>query len=325
MKQSFFPKEMKNQTFQVLLYYKFTPIENPDEIKDWQRKLCEALGLKGRIIVANEGLNGTLEGKTEDTQKYIDAMHKHKYFKDLTFKKSPGDGNAFPKLSVKVRAETVASGKAQTDPNKVTGKYISAQELHSWFTDKKEFYIVDMRNDYEYESGYFENSLFSGLHNFFDLPDVLPKLKHLKDKTLVTVCTGGIRCEKASGFLVENGFVDVYQLKGGIQTYMEKYPNEHFKGKLYVFDNRLTIGFNTDDPKHEVVGKCFHCGISTDTYVNCKYDMCHLHYICCQNCLDLETGFAFHTKDCKEKYLKFQLPKEIQKKNSHIASHQSFS
>ncbi len=293
------------------MYYKFVPIEDPEEIQKWQKSLCETLNLKGRIIIASEGLNGTIEGSLSDTQKYIKKMHKNKYFKDVVFKKSPGNGNAFPKLSVKVRNEVIASGKAQNDPNKVTGKYISAEELHSWFAEKKEFYIVDMRNDYEYESGYFENSLFSGLHNFFDLPEVLPKLNHLKDKTLVTVCTGGIRCEKASGFLVENGFLDVYQLKDGIQTYMEKYPNEHFKGKLYVFDNRLTIGFNTDDPNHQIVGKCMHCGATSDSYVNCKYDMCHLHYICCQNCLDLETGFAFHTKKCKTSYFKFQLPKEM--------------
>jgi UPF0176 protein len=294
---------MKNSDFQVLLYYKFVPIEGPEEIRAWQKALCETLNIKGRIIVAKEGINGTVEGTLKKTEKYIREMRKNKYFKDLNFKKSVGTGEAFPKLSVKVRKETVASGEAQIDPNLVRGKYISAEELQSWFEEKREFYIVDMRNDYEYASGYFENSLFSGLHNFFDLRNVLPKIKHLKDKTVVTVCTGGIRCEKASGFLVVNGFENVYQLKDGIQTYMEKFPNEHFKGKLYVFDNRLTIGFNTDDPKHEVVGRCMHCGIPSDSYVNCVYDICHFHYICCSNCLDKETGLAFSTRDCKEKYL----------------------
>lgn len=301
---------MKKSTFQVLLFYKFVPIKDPEKIRLWQWELCNTLNLKGRIIIAEEGLNGTLEGSLEDTEKYIEQIHKHKYFKDLIFKKSPCNGEAFPKLSVKVRKETIASGEAGTDPNKIRGKYITAEELHSWFLEKRQFYIVDMRNDYEYSSGYFENSIFSGLQNFFDLKSVLPRLKHLKDKTLVTVCTGGIRCEKASGFLVENGFKDVYQLKDGIQTYMEKYPNEHFKGKLYVFDGRLTIGFNTDDPKHEIVGRCMHCGSPSDTYVNCAYDFCHLHYICCNNCLDKETGLAFSTKQCKEKYLrdKFSAP-----------------
>jgi UPF0176 protein len=294
---------MQKEGFQVLLYYKFVPINDPEEIMVWQRELCQRLNIKGRIIIAKEGLNGTIEGTFQSTEEYISEVKKNKYFKDMNFKKSSGKGNAFPKLSIKVRNEVVASGKAGIDPNLVRGKYISAQELHSWFEEKKEFYIVDMRNDYEYASGYFENSLFSGLHNFFDLPNVLPKIRHLKGKAVVTVCTGGIRCEKASGFLVVSGFENVYQLKDGIQTYMEKYPNEHFKGKLYVFDNRLTIGFNTDDPQHEVVGKCMHCGVPADSYVNCAYDICHLHYICCSNCLDKQTGLAFSKQECKEKYL----------------------
>ncbi len=104
--------------------------------------------------------------------------------------------------------------------------------------------------------------------------------------------------------MVENGFLDVYQLKDGIQTYMEKFPNSHFKGKLYVFDNRLTIGFNTSDPKHEIVGRCFHCGKSSDSYVNCEYDICHYHYICCNNCIDTKTNLAFCKAECRENYLK---------------------
>jgi UPF0176 protein len=165
-----------------------------------------------------------------------------------------------------------------------------------------------MRNDYEYISGYFENSIFSGLHNFYDLPNVLPALQNLKDKTIVTVCTGGVRCEKASGFLVLNGFKDVYQLKDGIQTYMEKYPNSYFKGKLYVFDNRLTVGFNTDDPNHQIVGKCYHCNKPSDTYTNCEYDICHYHYICCSDCRDKETNLTFCKPECKINYFKFQAP-----------------
>jgi UPF0176 protein len=290
-------------SFQVLLYYKFVPINDPEVVRDEQKQLCQSLSLKGRIIVANEGINGTVEGTVENTEKYIAAMRANKLFADISFKKSQGTGNAFPKLSVRVRSEVVSTHISGLDPQQITGKYISADELHEWYEEKKEFYLVDMRNDYEYESGYFEDFIPSGIHNFYDLPEVLPKIKHLKDKTIVTVCTGGIRCEKASGFLLQNGFADVYQLKDGIQTYMEKYPNEHFKGKLYVFDNRLTIGFNTDDPKHEVVGRCLHCKKACDSYVNCEYDMCHFHYICCYECRDQETGFAFCKSECKEAYL----------------------
>ena len=288
--------------YQVLLYYKYVEIEDPEEVQETQRLLCLTLNLKGRIIIAKEGINGTIEGTVEDTEQYIKAMERSKYFKGISYKKSAGTGNAFPKISVKVRPEIVTAGMPALNPNNVTGKYITAEELHEWFETKKEFYIVDMRNEYEYISGYFENFIPSGMNNFFELEKVLPRFAHLKDKTVVTVCTGGVRCEKASGFLVENGFNDVYQLKDGIQTYMEKYPNEHFKGKLYVFDNRITVGFNIDEPEHEVVGKCDSCGKKTDSYVNCQYNFCHRHFILCTDCRDSETGLAFCNDECKKNW-----------------------
>ncbi len=293
---------MKKLEYQVLLFYKYVRLKNTEKARDEQRLACEVLNIKGRIIVAPEGINGTLEGLIEDTQKYIKWMESQKKFKGISYKKSNGTGKAFSKLIVRARPEVVTA-RIKIDPLTVTGKYITAEKLHSWFEKKKEFYIVDMRNDYEYQSGYFENFIPSGIHNFYDLPDVLPRLEHLKDKTIVTVCTGGIRCEKASGFLVENGFGDVYQLKDGIQTYMERYPNQHFLGKLYVFDNRLTLGFNTNSKDHEIVGQCYHCQKPSDNYVNCEYNVCHYHYISCKNCLDQETGLAFCKKECKEKYL----------------------
>lgn len=296
-------------TYQVLLYYKYVTLNNPEAMKILQQRLCTDLGLKGRIIVSLEGINGTIEGTTENTEKYIQEMEKVKEFKGIQYKKSKGTGDAFPKLKVKVRPEIVTAHLPELNPNITTGKYLTAQELHAWYEGKREFYIVDMRNDYEYASGYFENFIPSGLHNFFDIKDVIPKIEHLKNKTIVTVCTGGVRCEKASGFLVNNGFKDVYQLKDGIQTYMELFPNKYFKGKLYVFDNRLTVGFNTDSPEHVIVGNCRDCGVKCDTYVNCEYDICHLHYISCDNCLDKEFNMAFCKKECKENYVKYQLPK----------------
>ncbi len=293
---------MNKTKFQVLLYYKYVKIENPEEVMAAQRVLCESSSLKGRIIIASEGINGTVEGLVKDTNKYMSTLKKSELFKGIKFKKSEGTGEAFRKLSIRVRPEVVTA-RIPVDPTQISGKYITAEKLHQWFESKKEFYIVDMRNDYEYISGHFKKFIPSGIHNFFDLPDVLPRLSHLKNKTIVTVCTGGIRCEKASGFLLMNGFKDVYQLKEGIQTYMEKYPNEHFLGKLYVFDKRLTIGFNTEDPAHVIVGRCMSCDKPSDSYVNCEYDICHYHHIRCDACMDKELGLAFCKKDCKEKYI----------------------
>ncbi len=299
---------MPKNDYQILLYYKYVDLPVPNDIRDQQREICSKLHLTGRIIVASEGINGTVEGTIAATEKYIEFMNSTSYFKDIVYKKSTGTGNAFPKLSVRTRPEIVTTNIPNLNPQKITGKYITAEELHKWFEEKKKFYIADMRNDYEYASGHFANSLFSGMHNFFQLKEVLPKLAHYKNATIVTVCTGGIRCEKASGFLVANGFNDVYQLKDGIQTYIEKYPNQDFKGKLYVFDGRLTIGFNTDSPEHEIVGKCMLCGKKSELYVNCELDACHYHFIACEDCKDTQTNLFFDKKECKELYLSKKIP-----------------
>ncbi len=277
---------MNTKEFEVILYYKYAAIPNPEAFMKAQRRFCEALGLKGRILIAKEGINGTLEGEKANVEKYCDEIRKMAGFEDVHFKRSLGTGKAFPKLIVKVRDEIVTSGfgTLEDTENRITGQYLKPEELKAWIKSGKEFYIVDMRNDYEQKSGYFAGSILSGINNFKDLPEFLPKIEHLKEKQVLTVCTGGVRCEKASGLLLQNGFQNVYQLEGGMHSYMEKYPNEDFKGKLYVFDNRILVGFNTEDPKHEVIGTCDTCGEKSENYVNCAYNGCHRHYIVCERC-----------------------------------------
>ena len=265
-----------------------------------QRELCARLGLKGRIIVAKEGINGTVEGFKGDTERYITEIKKDPRFTDMHWKRSEGTGKAFPKLSVKARKEIVSLhlGVCDIDPNQITGVHLKAEELHEWIKTGKEFYIVDMRNAYEHKVGRFENSICPPIENFRDLPKVVKQIAHLKNKTILTVCTGGVRCEKASGFLITQGFTDVYQLDGGIVSYMERYPNEDFKGKLYVFDGRIVQGFFTDDPKHEVVGKCDNCGEKSEKYVNCDNPVCHRHFINCEKCLEKNSGKSFCPGGC---------------------------
>lgn len=292
------------QQYQVLLFYKYVNIDDPEQVKQDQSDLCKELGLKCRTIVAHEGINATLEGTVAATEEYIKRMQGNSLFKDIHFKRSQGNGRAFPKITVKVRPEIVSAslGADDVNPSVTCGKYITSEQLHEWLTKKnKEFYMVDMRNDYEHKVGYFEGSILAPLKNFRDLPKVLEELDHIKDKTVVTVCTGGIRCEKASGFLVKHGFSDVYQLYGGIHAYMEKYPNQHFKGKLYVFDGRVTMGFNVDSTEHQIVGQCEKCGEPADSYIDCGYLHCrnHRHFICCQECRDLE-GKAFCSNNCRQ-------------------------
>jgi UPF0176 protein len=297
--------------YKILLFYKYVELDNLEEIQKQILDFCKKFNIQGRFIIAKEGINGTLEATEKNALKYIEFMNTIPQFKDIDYKISEGTGSAFPKLSVKVRAEIVSLNLGESDfsPNSTTGKYLEPSKLHEWINSNKEFYIVDMRNDYEYKVGYFANSILPPLKNFRELPKVLPKLKHLMDKTIVTVCTGGIRCEKASGFLVQNGFSDVYQLKGGIISYMKKYPNEDFKGKLYVFDGRVTMGFNTENEKHEIVSKCDKCNATSDNYVDCAYLHCegHRHFICCEKCLD-KNNKAYCSDKCKDSASVIEVP-----------------
>ena len=274
--------------YTVLLYYKYVKIKAPYEVMIQHRAYCEALGLKGRIIIAEEGINGTLEGTTENTEKYIKLTENDRRLKEINWKKSIGTGKSFNKLSVKVRPEIVTTGipdKNFGPLKKVTGRRLSADRLKKWYEEGKEFYIVDMRNDYEFEVGRFKNSIWpQGLGHFRDVPKAIKSIEKLKNKTVVTVCTGGVRCETASGLLMKYGFKEVYQLQNGIVTFMEKYPNTYFEGKLLVFDQREMIGFNTEDPKHKIVGKCRVCGAKSENLVNYFANGKNTYGVICIDC-----------------------------------------
>ena len=270
----------------VILYYKYATVENPQALLERQRALCERLGLRGRILIAEEGINGTLEGLTENTEEYISETKKEPGFADIHFKRSPGNGNTFPKLVVKIRKDIVSNAIADwgVDPRQKTATHLSPKELHEWFLKGEQFEIIDMRNDYEHASGHFRGSILPAMKRFRDLPELVRGMLHLRKKKIITVCTGGVRCEKASALLLKNGFEDVYQLDGGIVSYMEQFPNEHFDGSLYVFDDRKTMGFETDSEKHKIIGKCKACHVPTDRYVNCSNPACHGHFISCATC-----------------------------------------
>jgi UPF0176 protein len=288
--------------FQVLLYYKYTPLQDPETLMRNQKALCRELGLKGRIILAQEGINGTVEGETDATEKYVENLLSYPQFADMHIKRSVGSGSAFPKLSVKVRPEIVAGhlGEYDVRPWEQTGKHLTPEELHDWIhVQKRQFYIIDMRNDFEHKAGHFAGSILPPMGYFRELPQIVPGLEHLKDKTVVTVCTGGVRCEKASGFLLKHGFTDVYQLQGGIVSYMEQYPNQDFLGKLYVFDNRILMGFHTHDANHTVVGRCQRCQAPSERYVNCANLDCHKHLIVCNSC-GPEQHSARCSQECEE-------------------------
>jgi UPF0176 protein len=280
---------------QVLLFYKYVTIEDPKALMDTLRACAKEHGLLGRVLVAEEGINGTLEGTVEDTEAFAAWLLTDSRFSDINVKRSKGDRKAFVKLYVKVRDEIVGTRfPKNVDPRVRTAPHLTPDELRTWYEEGKDFVVVDMRNDYEYASGHFKDSVNPGMGNSRDLPDVLPKLESLKDKTVLTVCTGGVRCEKMSAFLLENGFNDVHQLENGMHAYMEKYPGKDFLGTLYTFDKRLTMDFGGD---REVIGRCKLCESPTEKYVNCANNFCHLHFLACENCQD-EAG-TYCSADCK--------------------------
>ncbi len=289
--------------YTILLFYKYVKIPDPQAVMVFVRGLCTGLGLKGRAIIAEEGVNMTLEGTSENIQKFIDTMKTDPLVKrigrNVDWKTSEGSGQSFPRLSVKVRKEIVALNLGEEDfnPNETTGKYLKPEELNELYEKNDDFVVVDMRNDYEFKVGHFRNSINPEMENFRDLPKVLPKLENLKDKKVVTVCTGGVRCEKASGYLVKKGFKNVYQLNGGMHRYMEKFGNKDFLGKLYVFDGRVVAG---PDGQHEVVGRCEVCRHHTERYENCADPLCHKHILICDSCV--KSG-GVYCVECRDKKL----------------------
>lgn len=268
---------------QVLLFYLYTTVHKPEEVASEVRAHAERLGLLGRVIVAEEGINGTLEGKTESTEEFASWILSLPEFASMQIKRSVGNGKAFPKLKVKVRTEIVGTRfPKHVDPRLKTGTHLSPHELRTWFERGEDFTIVDMRNSYEFVSGHFKDSIDPGLENSRDLPEAVGKLENLKDKKVLTVCTGGVRCEKMSAYLLDQGFKEVYQLDGGMHAYMEKYPAQDFVGTLYTFDTRVTMDFGGE---REIIGTCEHCGAKTERYVNCGVLHCNMHYLACDSCI----------------------------------------
>jgi UPF0176 protein len=267
----------------VILFYRFTDIADPEAEREAQRTLCETLGLKGRILLAGEGINGTLEGREEAIESYKHALHADPRFATMPFKESAGTGDAFRFLDIRVRDEVVTLGSGRFDIAHETAPEITADELQELYENGDEFTVLDLRNDYEIEAGYFERTEHPGLRNFRDLPEKIDSISHLKEKKVIAVCTGGIRCEKATCLLKKEGFQRVYQLKDGIHTYMQKYPGKHFKGTLFVFDNRMTT--SVVDSQRAIVGQCAFCGSACEDFYSDDRFRPSNKVICCSNCI----------------------------------------
>lgn len=278
-----------SSTIYVLLYYKFTPLKDPNFETTQHKLVCAGIGLRGRILIGNEGINGTVAGNRAQIKQYVDYMNAHPNFKDIVFKRSLTQKMPFPKLIVKHRDEIVTLGK--TVNMKDTGKHLSPEEFHQMIQENKNVVLVDMRNNYEYEVGRFEGAIQPNTTKFYELPKKINNLKLDPTKKILTYCTGGIRCEKATCLLTEAGFKQVYQLDGGIVKYLEKYPDGYFKGKNFVFDERMITNTNTSSGK-KVLSTCAHCKQPSDRYIDCAKPDCHQLFICCKSCQKTHNGLC---------------------------------
>ncbi|MHA0855656.1 oxygen-dependent tRNA uridine(34) hydroxylase TrhO [Paenibacillus sp. CMAA1364] len=286
--------------YNILLYYKFVTIPDPEQFTAGHLEYCKTLGVKGRIIVASEGINGTLSGTVEQTQQYMKDMHDNPLFSDMIFKIDASHEHAFKKMFVRHKAELVTLRyEKHLDPNVYSGKRLSPVEFHEQL-QQEDVLVIDGRNDYEYQIGHFRNAIRPDVESFREFPEwIRNNLHDYKDKKVLTYCTGGIRCEKLTGFLMDEGFNDVAQLDGGIVTYGKdpEVQGRLFDGKCYVFDERISVPINHTD-EDIVVAHCHHCGNSEDRYINCGYTLCHAKHICCEACEELHHGFC--TDACEE-------------------------
>lgn len=274
----------------VILFYKFAPVPDPEAVRLWQRTLCDKLHLKGRILLAEHGINGTLGGNISDLKNYIKETKQYAPFKDTEFKWSDGGRDDFPRLSVKVRDEIVTFGVS--DEVKVNeqgivggGRHLTPEEVHELVQERGEDVIFfDGRNAYEAAVGKFKNAVVLATAHTRDFVRELDsgKYGHLKDKPVVTYCTGGIRCEVLSMLMKKRGFNEVYQIDGGIVKYGETYGDDGlWEGSLYVFDDRMGLKFSG---RAKDIGVCVHCGGKTSNYENCANVACNALMLMCGGC-----------------------------------------
>ena len=271
----------ENKPYRVLLYYFYTPIEDPAAFAAEHLSFCKELELKGRILVAKEGINGTVSGTIEQTNAYMEKMKNDPKFEGIVFKIDEADGHAFKKMHVRPRPELVHLAlEDDINPNELTGQYLSPKEFFEGLQDENTV-VLDARNDYEYELGHFRGAIKPDIETFRELPQwVRDNKEMLEGKRVLTYCTGGIRCEKFSGWLVREGFKDVGQLHGGIATYGKdpEVKGQLWDGQMYVFDERIAVPIN--QVEHVIVGRDHFDGEPCERYVNCANPECNKQILC---------------------------------------------
>jgi UPF0176 protein len=275
------------QRYNILLYYCYTPIEDPEAFKEKHHYYCLENDLRGRIILAQEGINGTISGLTAACEKYMHDLKADARFAHMHFKVTTHHQHAFQKLYIRVKSEIVHAGLPHINPNQQSGRHITPQQLRH-IQKEEDVVLLDVRSNYEHQLGKFKGAITLDIDHFREFPEKMDKLVPYKNRKIVTYCTGGIKCEKASAYLLEKGFQNVYQLHGGIIQYGLDTDGEYFEGKCYVFDNRLAIKINNQNPT--VIGSCYVCHTTCDRMVNCANPECNVHVPICEPCAETLAG-----------------------------------
>lgn len=299
----------------TLSFYRYVPIAKPNEMRDILYKEWEALGVLGRTYLAGEGINAQICVPEKNWEKFKEQLFAHPEFKDMRLNVAVEHGTSFYVLTLKVKKQIVADGlPAGTYDLSNVGKHLNAEEWNEALQNENAV-CVDMRNFFEAKIGKFDTAITPDVDTFREeLPLVADLLKDKKEKKILLYCTGGIRCEKASAYLKNEGFEDVNQLYGGIIHYAHEVKNKglksKFKGKNFVFDER--IGERITD---EIISECDQCDSACDDYTNCRNVMCNMLFIQCKNCEEKFNGCC--TMECREI---FELPeaeqKELRKKQA---------
>lgn len=288
----------------ILLYYKFTPLGDPEAVKLWQKTLTDGLNLRGRILVSRHGINGTVGGNLDDLKAYIKATKQFPGFKDIVFKWSDGSREDFPRMSVKHRRELVgfknSDDEFDVDMDGVIGggTHLKPQQIHELiekYGDDVVFF--DGRNAHEAKIGKFKDAIVPNTQTSRDFIEELESDKYddIKDKKVVTYCTGGVRCEVISAMMKKRGFKDVYQIDGGIVKYGEAFGDDGlWEGALRVFDDRMTVNFSD---KAKTIGVCTHCSGKTSNFENCAFANCNALVLICQECKQ-NPDLLFHSSEC---------------------------
>lgn len=273
----------------VLAYYDFTPIADPFlEVKK-HKDFFQGRDITSRIYISEEGINGQMSASRQDGNDYIQWMQARPEFAHVFFKQDEWDEQVFPRQTVKYRKHLVARNQPINLAKR--GQHLSPEEWKKKLESDEKPLLIDVRNDYEWKLGHFEGAHLPPCNQFREFEEYAETLKNTQDPKNTPVmmyCTGGIRCELYSSILIEKGFTHVYQLEGGIVNYGHKVGSKHWVGKLFVFDDRLSVPIS-EEP-HPVIGACHHCNHPTEAYYNCANMDCNTLFLCCPDCLKKWTG-----------------------------------